>query len=346
MANPITQIIISAVDRTKAAFASAKGGLNSIGTAATALRSVLANLFVGLSVVSFIGAVKRSVDSMDDVSKAAKAAGTSVEKFSGLAYAAGQSGVGGVDALQKTLAKLSGSLNDARDSTTKAAESWRNLGIDPTQFSDPADALLVLADRFAAMPDGIKKTALAIELFGEKLGPKLIPLLNQGRAGIQKLTDEARDLGKVIGDEAGAAAEQFNDSLDRLKASSSGLGISIANKLIPSLNQYVTALDEITRKGSVLEKIAFFTTGFISEDVLNRITNAGDRVQDYNLEIGKLQQQLLELRRVELADSPNIRMWEERIAALDKTRAQLIERAKQERAEAAHDMSKMERAAA
>ena len=62
------------------------------------------------------------------------------------------------------------------------------------------------------MEDGAGKTALAIKLFG-KSGADLIPLLNQGRAGIKELTDEAAKLGIVISTETAAKAEQFNDTL-------------------------------------------------------------------------------------------------------------------------------------
>ena len=170
MASPITKIIISAVDKTKAAFASAKGGLTSIGESAGNLKSLLGSIFAGLSVVGFIGQIRAAANEMDTAVKSAKAAGTSVEKFTALAYASGQSG-GGPDVLQKALIKISGSLEESQDQASKAAEIWRKLKIDPRQFSDSSDALVAIAERFKAMPDGIAKTNLAVDLFGKKLAP-------------------------------------------------------------------------------------------------------------------------------------------------------------------------------
>ena len=67
MANPITQIILTAVDRTKAAFASAKGGIDSIGSAATGVSGLLRNLFAGLSVVGWRAwAAKASLQARHD----------------------------------------------------------------------------------------------------------------------------------------------------------------------------------------------------------------------------------------------------------------------------------------
>ena len=49
MANPVTQIILTAVDKTKAAFASVKAQITSLATAVTGVKSLLAGLGVGLS---------------------------------------------------------------------------------------------------------------------------------------------------------------------------------------------------------------------------------------------------------------------------------------------------------
>jgi hypothetical protein len=326
MANPITQIILTAVDKTRAAFASVKGGLASIGDSAGGLKSTLGSIFTGLSVVGFIGQIKAAADEMDNALDSAQAAGTSIENFTGLAYASGQNG-GGPEVLQKSLVKLNEGLKESADAGSKAATTWRTLGLDPKQFDDSADALLAIADRFAAMPDGIYKTNLAVDLFGEKIGPRMIPLLNKGRAGIKDLTDEARRLGKVLDTETAQAADRFNDTLDRLNARK----VSIFARMLPSIEKYVSALDDVIERGSIIDNIAFFSTGFISEETMNRISKAGDRVQDYNTEIFKLQQQLLELRRVESADSPNIQIWEKRIADLEKTRAELAKKSNEDR---------------
>jgi hypothetical protein len=49
------------------------------------------------------------------------------------------------------------------------------------------DLLPALADRFSGLQDGANKTQLAIALFGEEAGPRLIPLLNRGREGLAEL---------------------------------------------------------------------------------------------------------------------------------------------------------------
>lgn len=251
MAFPGAQLVISAIDRTKAAFASVKGGLSDMGKSALGLRSMLSGLFTGLSLVAFVGQIKSAVNAMDEAGKSAQKVGTSVEKFSALTFAASQSDVS-VESLEKSLIKLNKSLDDAQGGTGSAAEAFKRLDIDPAKFKDPADALVVLADRFSKMPDGVNKTALALDIFG-KAGADMIPLLNQGSDGIRELTEEARKLGVVFTEEAAAAAEQFNDNLDRLSTASKGFNAQLARELVGPLTQVTNAMTEAAKSGGLLE---------------------------------------------------------------------------------------------
>lgn len=318
MANPIASIVLTAVDKTKAAFQSVRSSFDDLKKKAG---DTLAGLGVGLSLAGLIGSVKNAAEKMDEAAKSARSAGTSIEKFSALSYVAGQSGV---EDLRGSLVKLARSLDDAKNGTGPAAEAFQRLKIDPAAFTDPADALLALSDQFAKMPDGVTKTALAIALFG-KSGADLIPLLNQGREAITATMNEARAMGIVFTDEAGAAAEKFNDSLDRLSKRVSGLGVRLANEALPSLNQYVSALDDVISRGSTLDKIKFFTAGYISEDVMNRITDAATRVKDYDQKIQDLTKHLKERQQFGAASPVEIKELQDLIAEYTRTRSAIAE---------------------
>lgn len=169
---------------------------------------------------ALVASLKAATDRADEFTKLAAGAGVTVEQFSRLAYAAQLSGVETTN-LQKALAKL------AQDGAQDA-------------YGD----LLKLADAIADMPNGTAKTAKAVELFGERIGPQLIPLLNSGRAGIEALAKESDALGNTITTSAGRAAEQFNDNLTRLHTVVGGLGNTLAAEMLPSLagfSDYVVA---------------------------------------------------------------------------------------------------------
>lgn len=285
MANPVASIILTAVDRTKAAFGTVKNGLASMRESALGLRTLLAGLGAGISLAAFVGQMKSAIDAMDKADEAAGRIGTTAENFSALSYAAEQSGVP-VQELEDAMAKLARTLEQARAGTGAAADVFRRLQIDPKQFSDPADALAVLADRFAAMPDGITKTALAQEIFGRS-GARLVPLLNQGATGLAALREEAARLGAVFDNETAAAAATLNDNLDKLRAASRGFNAEVARDMVPMLTQITQAMTEAAREGSLLKAALVGLGGLGAALFTNEFESASAALDRLNAQLAR-----------------------------------------------------------
>lgn len=239
---PETKVVLSGEDRTRAAFASVNRQLGDLKSNAARLRGVLGGLFGAISVGGLVAGMKNVVGEMDRVSKAAQKIGTSTESLSALEFAAKLADVS-AQSLQSSLGKLARSLDEARSGSGAAAEAFARLEIDPRTFSDPADAMKAIAERFAAMPDGVSKTALAMDLFG-KSGADLIPLLNAGASGIAELEAEARRLGITFSSETARAAEEFNDNMTRLQTGLRGFMMQTLSPLIPMLVEVSGALTE------------------------------------------------------------------------------------------------------
>lgn len=227
---------------------------NSLGGTATSflnLKGHVASLVGTLTAGGFVAAIKTQVDLMDTAYKSAQAAGVSTQAWSELAYVGRLADVE-AELLTKTLAKLSGELVKAAagDKDARALfEGTLKIRVrDAAGQVRQADAALEdFAERIAAMPDGARKTSLAIEALGEKLGPRLIPFLNQGKAGIQELREEARRLGLSISEESAKQAEQFNDNLTRLGQAGAGVARVLASELLPRL---VAVTEELARARS------------------------------------------------------------------------------------------------
>lgn len=180
---------------------------------------------VGLT--AFSVGIKNAVDNADEIGKMAQKIGVTTEALSQLSFAASQAGVE-QGSLQKALAKVAVDLTK-NDSLIKA------LGITATTADG---ALLQLADKFNEMPDGLEKTAAAAKIFGERIGPDLIPLLNQGSKGIQDLKDKADDLGATISTQMARDAEIFNDTMDQVKVAMQGAFLKVAQDLLPKMQQF------------------------------------------------------------------------------------------------------------
>lgn len=240
-------------------------------------------------------AFKGFIDLQDQFVKLSQSTGVGIEALSGYDYAAKLSGLQ-TEELGKALVKLNEQLTKAKSNAGgQESKTLRALGIDPATLNDSEDALKAVAQRFSEFRDGSNKTAFAVALFGERIGPKLIPFLNQGADGLAALTEEARKLGLVLGSDAAKRAEEFNDNLERLSRSVGALGRDLVNGLLPSLNSVIAqfidarveglgfgdALDvalAIKGFGTLEEKIAFVnkqlegaktgrTTGLFSNDV-------------------------------------------------------------------------------
>ncbi len=170
--------------------------------------------------------------------------GISAEAVQELGYAAGQTGTD-QEGLTKGLLKFSKTVDTAKHGSKDAARALRAAGVDVKGLADGSEtldgALEMVAKKFAEMPDGYKKAALAQELFG-KSGTELIPLLNSGQEGIKALRQEAQDLGAVIDNETAAALEDFGDQQDKVKAALGGLRNEVVKALLPTLQKLVAKL--------------------------------------------------------------------------------------------------------
>lgn len=216
------------------------GGLQSLAAKAFSFSGIGA----AVSVAGIVALTKRTIDAGDAFAKLSQKTGTSVEDLSKLTYAAGLSGVSN-EALAKSMTSLAVGMIEARDGgITPAAEAFAKLGVSVKNVDGSVKSsravLGELADKFAAMPDGPEKAALAVDLFGKKLGAEMIPLLNGGSKGLKEMGDEAERLGIVMSTELAKKSEEFNDNLARLGKLSEAAGIKIANSLIPALNELIT----------------------------------------------------------------------------------------------------------
>lgn len=248
MARVTTQLVIEGKNAAKPAFDQAQRQLFDLESASKKAGAALAGMF-SLDVVA--SWVKASINAADEARKLAQAAGVTTEAFTGLQWAASQSGVSTND-LSTAFARLNRTAVQAANGGQAQAELFQRLGVSVTDAAGAvrsADQLLVdLAASFAELPDGAEKSAMAIELFGRS-GARLIPLLNSGADGIAALVAQAERLGLVISDTQAAQAEQFNDSLSTLSAVSSGAGNTIAAELLPTLNTLTGLLIDASEGG-------------------------------------------------------------------------------------------------
>lgn len=202
------------------------GGLKGLMGAAGGLTSALGGLVPMVSGVGLTVMAKGAIDTADAMSKMSQRTGVSVERLTQIKQAAELSDTS-IEAVGKSLAILSKNMSTENKG---AMESLEALGISATDSAGKmrsADAILLdVMDRFKQMPDGVEKTAMAMQLFG-KSGADMIPLLNGGRESIESLK------ATISGDFAAKAAE-FNDQLTRVQESFGQIGLQIGEAVLPA----------------------------------------------------------------------------------------------------------------
>ncbi len=224
--------------------------------------------------------VTESAGAGREVERMSARAGVSVESFQRLAYAADSAGVD-ADGFASVLSDLGEKAVDAATGNEDLQKTFRALGVNVRTANGnmrKSDALLAdVADAFARMENGPAKTAIALQLFSEE-GARLIPVLNQGSAGLQKLGDEAARLGLVLDGQALKQSEAFLGGLDQLKATLKGLGYTVGQQLIPVLQPLIERLREwaAANRELVAAKIREWVENFAGR--LPELIRAGERV--------------------------------------------------------------------
>ncbi|MGK2897206.1 MAG: hypothetical protein ACSLE9_00765 [Burkholderiaceae bacterium] len=295
------QITLSAVDRTKAAFDTARRNFDSLKAAGQGMLPIFGSL--GLAVTAaFEGiSLKNAIDAADELSKLSQKTGIAIEDLSALKYAGDLSNVS-IDDLATGIKKLGNNMAAAAGGNKEIAAVFTAIGVSATTTSgalrNTDDVLGDIADRFAGYQDGAGKAALATELFG-KNGAALIPFLNAGRAGLADMKDEAEKLGIVIGGKLGKEAEAFNDNLTRMNAAVRGAKISLASELLPTLGATLEAFVRNTKAAGLFTG-ALLTIGEglsqrLGLDELGQLQSKAASTSD---EIGRVTNQMVGLSNI------------------------------------------------
>lgn len=220
--------------------------LGSISAAAGKMGLAL-GAAVAASAAAMAILVKENIDAADELGKTSAKLGLTTEKLSAYNYIAKLSG-SDTESFSGAIKKLNVNMVDAAKGQGAAKEAFTQLGIElldqQGKLKDTDTIIREVSGRMSEMDDGAVKTALAVNIFG-KAGADLIPMLNEGAKGFDVLTKEAQKMGLIVSGDAAAAAAEFNDNLDRLRLTTTGLGNDIMRSALPALNGLAKAmLDE------------------------------------------------------------------------------------------------------
>lgn len=210
------------------------GGLKGLAGSAGVLGGVLGSLVPLATGAGLAAMAKGAIDAADNMNDLSQKTGVSVESLSKFQQAANASGTS-IEGVGAAMIKLNRNLATGNAGATQALTA---LGLSATDASGKlksTDAIMLeVADKFAKMEDGAKKSAAAQALFG-KSGADLIPLLNGSSKAIS-------DLKATMSTDMAQSADRFNDKMEALKTKAGELGLKIGSLLLPYLEKFVDLL--------------------------------------------------------------------------------------------------------
>lgn len=232
---------------------SAAGAQTGISKSLGLIKSGLAGFASGLSVGLLSQVIMKSLDYAGSLGEVASQLGVTTTQLQIFRYAAGQNGIA-TETMDKSLAKLTLSLNKAASGSSATIKAFNALGVNSEMIkrADPSEVLAQIADRAKEMGGTSRIAAAGAVVLGKNV-MQLAPLLDQGSAGMNQLAADARRLGIVLTEEQIARADETADKIAALKnvlmvriagvvADNAGAIIGLANALVKLVGMLGTAL--------------------------------------------------------------------------------------------------------
>ena len=158
----------------------------------------------------------------------------------------------GLEASQvgQVINKLQNFMQDATNGGEKQTKVMRDLGI---SFADlagktPSDQMQVFAEKIASISDPTQRAATASEVFGEKLGGKLLPLLVDFSGNIDDARNKVGSLEQVMNENA-ATFDKFSESIEAVKGKMAAFSAGVLSETVPSLQKLGSEMEGVDAAG-------------------------------------------------------------------------------------------------
>lgn len=230
----------------------------------------------------------------DDINTLAKQTGLSTEQIQKFRYASDIIDVS-MDTLTGSMTKNIKSMASAKDGTGAAADAYKTLGVNvrDSVTGELRNSQDVFNESIAALGNITNETerdVLAMQLFG-KSAQDLNPLILGGADALKVLGDEASAAGLILSQTALDDLNEFNDSIDVLKANAAGskqvLAGTFANSFKSLTDTIGSSLPGITESLSGLfsgqnrKKAQAQLTSDLTDLGQSLISNLNDMIPDF-----------------------------------------------------------------
>lgn len=226
-------------------------GLDKVSRDIRKLGSVVTNagaqiLKIGAAgVTGVLGAAAAFAQVGDALGDMSQRTGIAVEQLSAMKFVLGQTD-GTMEEFETAIKKmqqvLAGVVEPSEDLT--AALGGLGINLEELKGLDPVEQFLRLSDAIKAIQDPAQRTAASVALFS-KSGTKMLPVLLEGRKGIEALMQQASALGVVMSSEDAEAADKLHKALTAVLDVTKMLVVNIGGALAPLLTNLAKQTAEV-----------------------------------------------------------------------------------------------------
>lgn len=237
-----------AIDETGDASRDAKQSLEEFGNKAQAVADKTRALSAAGAAVTgaLIANAVHSAKTADELATLAAQTGFSVEELQKMQYAS--------DLVDVSVDTMTGSIKKLVGKMSSGAAIFDQLGVSiyntDGSMRDATEVWYDSLEALSKIQNETERDALSMELFG-KSAMELAGIVDDGGAALRAYGEEAENAGIIMSGDTVEAAVEFNNALDKIKATLQGgllqLGASLAETLAPTLETIVQKVTEIVQ---------------------------------------------------------------------------------------------------
>jgi len=234
----------SGVVKAQASTAKLGKSVSIMGAAFDYTKSAYGRMAAFMGVGAFSVMTGQSMKLVDETGELAQSLGMTTEALTGFRHAALLGG-SSAEGLDMSLRKMLTNIGDARAGAGQMIGLLDRFGMTAAQLAnqDPASAFSQLAQKISELPSAADQASAAMKIFGES-GVKMLPMLQQGSAGINAMMEDAKRLGMTFSDFDSSQVAAANDAIDRMRGSVGALFNQVAIGVAPAITSMANVMTE------------------------------------------------------------------------------------------------------
>ena len=244
----MSRIVDQAVNKSTNRMNAFQKSISNTGSKFQKIGAVIAASGAALTTGLFV-----NVDNMAEKAKqiqfASERIGLSSSEYQKLSYAASK-GLLDLTAFETSMARLYKNQVAAASGNKKLEASFKAAGVSVRtadgRLKTGSEIILELSDNFKKAPNGVAKTAIAMQLFGRS-GKDIIPILNKGSEAIKEYGKDFEYFGNLLTDSQLKQFAQYRAAMSKNKLAMVGVKTILATTLIPIFIEYAQKMANIAK---------------------------------------------------------------------------------------------------